>query len=639
MNYDSHSPLRRRRECRRRVVARAAGNLGAGCRLVALLAFAVPVYAAPALVNRLADHPSPYLALHGSDPVAWQEWNAPATRMAREQGKLLYLSIGYFSCHWCHVMQRESYKNAKIAELLNTHYIPVKVDRELQPALDAQMMDFVETIQGRGGWPLNVFLTPQGHPLYAVLYLPPANFEDLLLRLHQLWQQDPERLQEVARREAKGGEGPGAPELSPGQVAEHTKNLVRAALQHADDIQGGFGSQSKFPSVPQLQFLLNQYTREPTENIRGLLELTLDQMATRGLFDHIGGGFFRYTVDPDWETPHFEKMLYDNALLARLYLRAAAALRRDDYLNVARRTLDFMMREMTDASGALYASLSAVDDQDVEGGYYLWDDAELLRVLNAEEYKAAKRAWRMTDAPPFEHGYLPMGGGDLASIAGDNSGSEDEAKAILARARHKLKAIRDGRGLPVDKKLLAAWNGLALASFAEAARVLRDPGYANVARRIKDYLATELWDGSRLRRAVSKDSALGQVVLEDYAYVAEGLLAWSEFREDEATLRLAAEVIREAWSRFYKDGWSLAEHILIAQAPTRDVLMDGPMPGPSAVLAQASLRLAQRTRDKQLRNRVFSVLNSGHDEIAQNPFWFASHIEAMITAQRAAGTR
>ncbi len=604
--------------------------------LVSLWLIAGPAWAAPALVNQLANHPSPYLALHGTDPVAWQDWSAQATRMAREQGKLLYMSIGYFSCHWCHVMQRESYKNPKIAEVLNKNFIPVKVDRELEPALDAQMIDFVEATQGRGGWPLNVFLTPQGHPLYAVLYLPPANFEDLLIRLNQLWQQDPQRLAEVARREAKGGKGPGAPKLSPEKVAEHTQQLVSMALQHADDMHGGFGTQNKFPSVPQLQFLLNQYIRKPDNNIREVLELTLDQMAAHGLFDHIGGGFFRYTVDPDWETPHFEKMLYDNALLSRLYLRAAVALSRNDYLVVARRTLDFMMRDMTDASGALYASFSAVDDQDIEGGYYLWDDEELMRVLSDAEYAVAKRAWRMSDAPPFEYGYLPMGDVDVTSIGKEFGKNVDDITAMLQSAQQKMKAVREKRGLPVDTKLLAGWNGLALASFAEAAQVLKEPGYRDAALRIKDYLVNKLWNGRSLRRAVSKDGAIGQVVLEDYAYVAEGLLAWSELTQDDDELRLTADVIREAWRRFYNRGWILAEDSLIAQPASQDALMDGPMPAPSGVLAKASLSIAQRTQDTQLRNQVFSALNSGHDQIAQNPFWFASHIDAMIVAQQTA---
>ncbi len=596
--------------------------------------FTGSVWAAPALVNQLADHPSPYLALHGTDPVAWQDWNVQATQVAREQGKLLYISIGYFSCHWCHVMQRESYKNPKIAEFLNKNFIPVKVDRELEPALDAQMIDFVEATQGRGGWPLNVFLTPQGHPLYAVLYLPPANFEDLLIRLHRLWQQDPQRLADAARREAASGEGPGIPKLAPEQVAGYTRNLVTMALQHADDIHGGFGSQNKFPSVPQLQFLLNHYSRQGDDNILEILELTLDQMAAHGLFDHIGGGFFRYTVDPDWETPHFEKMLYDNALLARLFLRAAVTLSRNDYLAVARRTLDFMAAEMTDDSGALYASFSAVDDQDREGAYYLWDDEELMRVLSDVEYTLAKRAWRMSDAPPFEYGYLPMGDVDVMAIAQEFGRTEAEVTVMLQSAQRKLKAVRKRRGLPADSKLLAGWNGLALASFAEAARVLNEPRYREAARGIKDYLLSKLWDGHSLHRAVGKDGAIGQVVLADYAYVAEGLLAWSELTDDVDELRVAADVISGAWRRFYDRGWILAEHSLIAQPAPQDVLMDGPMPAPSGVLAMASLSIAPRIKDARLRDQVLSALNSGHEQIARNPFWFATHIDAMIVAQQ-----
>jgi uncharacterized protein YyaL (SSP411 family) len=214
--------------------------------------------------------------------------------------------------------------------------------------------------------------------------------------------------------------------------------------------------------------------------------------------------------------------------------------------------------------------------------------------------------------------------------------NEDEITAMLQSAQQKMKAVRDRRGLPIDTKLLAGWNGLALASFAEAARVLKEPGYRDAARRIKDYLVNKLWDGHSLRRAVSKDGAIGQVVLEDYAYVAEGLLAWSELTQDDNELRLAADVIREAWGRFYNRGWILAEDSLIAQPPSQDALMDGPMPAPSGVLAKASLSISQRTQDMQLRNQVFSALNSGHEQIARNPFWFASHIDAMIAAQQTA---
>ncbi len=600
-----------------------------------LCVLSVPVFTAT-LTNRLSAHPSPYLALHGNDPVAWQEWNTETVQAAREQNKLLFLSIGYFSCHWCHVMQRESYKNTRIAQFINEHFVPVKIDRELEPALDAQMIEFVERTQGRGGWPLNVFLTPQGYPLYAVLYMPPVNFENLLQQLNQLWQQDHERLADVARVEAVGGKGPGAAELSAAQIAEHTRRLLAVALQNADVMHGGFGSQSKFPSVPQLQFLLNQYLRDPDPEIREVLELTLDQMSARGLFDHVGGGFFRYTVDPDWETPHFEKMLYDNALLARLYLRAGRTLDRADYFGIARRSLDFAAREMRHQSGALYASFSAVDDRDVEGGYYLWRQDELRKLLDVGEYAVIEQVWRLQEAPPFDHGYLPMYRRDLAVAAKELGKDADAVAATLVRAYRKLEALRESRRLPVDTKLLAGWNGLALAAFAEAARELNEPRYRDVAEGIHAYLSNTLWDGKRLRRAVSRRGAIGQVALEDYAYVADGFLAWAELTQRDDAWRLVGAVVREAWSRFFRDGWALAEEGLLPQSVTREALMDGPMPAPSAVIARVSLAVAKRERDAELLRRVLSAMNSGHEAIAANPFWYATQIDVMILAQAAA---
>ncbi len=591
-----------------------------------------PVLTAP-LVNRLSSHPSPYLALHGNDPVAWQQWSADAIERAREENKLLFLSVGYFACHWCHVMQRESYQNSKIAQFINQNFIPVKIDRELEPALDAQMMEFVERTQGRGGWPLNVFLTPQGYPLYAALYMPPANFENLIIQLGELWKQDPERLAGIARVEAVSGTGPGAPELSADTVADLTQRLVSTSLQNADPIHGGFGSQNKFPNVPQLQFLLNQYRRDSDRRIREVLEQTLDEMAKRGLFDHIGGGFFRYTVDPDWETPHFEKMLYDNALLARLYLRAGDTLERDDYIELARRSLDFAAREMRHENGALYASFSAVDSRDVEGGYYLWEKEELKTALNEEEYAVVSRVWRMQDPPALDHGYLPMFRQDIASIAGELGKDAGAVAATLGRAYRKLQSIRDSRGLPVDTKLLAGWNGLALAAFSDAALVLNEPRYREVAAGIYDYLSNTLWDGRQLRRAVSQGDTMGQVSLEDYAYVSDGILAWAELTHQDQAWRLLEALVGEAWRRFFRNGWALAEEGLIPHTAVRDVLMDGPMPAPSAVLARVSLSVALRTRDAALMQRVLSALNSGNREIEGNPFWFATQIDVMNLAQ------
>ena len=274
--------------------------------------------ASPAqLTNRLAGHPSPYLAMHGKDPVHWQDWGPEVLRLAQAENKLVFISSGYFACHWCHVMQRESYHDPAIAELLNRHFIAVKLDRELHPALDAHLIAFVERTQGNAGWPLNVFLTPAGNPLVGLTYAPPAKFRELLQRLAETWTKEAAALKDVARRAAAElGAQAASPAVSPDLGALRIQ-LSAQALQLGDELQGGFGRQSRFPMIPQLLALLELLEIQPDARLRSLLQLTLDQMAGQGLRDHLGGGFFRYTVDPGWQIPHYEKMLYTNAMMVR----------------------------------------------------------------------------------------------------------------------------------------------------------------------------------------------------------------------------------------------------------------------------------------------------------------------------------
>ena len=594
-----------------------------------LVLFPPFAFAAP-LANQLAGHPSPYLALHAGDPVAWQDWSAAAVERARRENKLLYISIGYFSCHWCHVMQRESYQNAGIAKILNEHFIPVKVDRELEPTLDARMIEFAEETQGRSGWPLNVFVTPRGYPLYAVLYLPPEQFRQVLERLVKLWREDPEGLAQLARRAAPKAEGPGKPELDPGTVSELRRAVVNAALAMADTLQGGFGEQSKFPSSPQLDFLLDALRRRPDPKLREFLVLTFDHMADYGLYDHLGGGFFRYTVDPEWHTPHFEKMLYDNAQLADLYRRAAVVLKQPRYRAIAEETRAFMLARLKSPAGAFYASLSALDDKGIEGGYYLWDLDQLKKLLSPLELKAYRLAWGMTDAAPFDHGYLPIRSRSAADVAKALGRSQAQVEALLRSAADKLRAARARRKLPVDTKLLAGWNGLALSAFARAAAAGGGAKDRQAAEGIRRYLTTVLWDGKRLHRAVAGKRPVGRASVEDYAYVAEGLLDYARMTGREADYRQAAAVARAAWRRFYgKESWRMGEDSLIEAESGRDALYDGPMPSPSGILARASLALAERLRDDGLRRQALSALNSGHAMLKENPFWYATHIGAM----------
>ncbi len=588
---------------------------------------------AAALDNRLKNHPSPYLALHGSDPVAWQEWGPSAVQRARREGKLLYVSIGYFSCHWCHVMQRESYKNADIARFLNEHFIPVKVDRELDPALDQRLIDFADKTRGMSGWPLNAFVTPDGHPLYATLYHPPAEFMAVLKRIDALWRNDRARLAQLARIEAVPSTGPGKPRVEAALAGRHAERVTAALLKEADRVQGGFGDQSKFPSVPQLGFLLDRLEHKSDAALREYLELTFDAMAHLGLHDHLGGGFFRYTVDPSWKTPHFEKMLYDNAQLGALYLRAARVLKRDDYRAVAVRTLDFMLREMRLASGGFIAAFSALDDQDVEGGYYLWSAAELEKLLSPAEREAYRRHAGMTDAPPFEQGWLPLAMSAIAETAVSLKREPAEVERLVKSAEDKLRSARAERRLPRDTKVLAAWNGLALSALAAAVSVTQDARYRAAGQALREVLARQLWDGKQLARAHADGKPSGKVALEDYAYVARGLADWAQVSGASEDLAVARDIARSAWRRFYgPKGWRLDEDSLLVAETGQDAVNDGHLPSPSAVMIDASLAIAAATKDPALRQQALSAANSGHAVIESSPFWHASTVAAQLRA-------
>jgi len=600
--------------------------------LAILAACLVQAANAAPLTNRLLNHPSPYLAMHGGDPVAWQEWGPAAIARARREGKLLFVSIGYFSCHWCHVMQRESYKNPVIAAYINKHFIPVKVDRELEAALDARLIEFAERTQGQGGWPLNVFMTPEGHPLFVVLYQPPKVFQEQIQRVLHLWQSEHESLSQLARQEDQPAKGPGAPTLNRQQVESYRRDFIKTLLAGADLMQGGLGRTSKFPPSPQLMLVLDLQAQRPDPKLREFLVLTLDAMAQRGLYDRVGGGFFRYTVNPSWKTPHFEKMLYDNAQLARIYHRAARQLNRPDYRQISQDTTRFLIREMLTADGAFLAALSAVDDRNVEGGYYLWNEQELRRLLSNKELRVASQVWGMTGPVPFDAGYLPWLAQPVKEVAASLRLDVDEAERLLASAASKLHRARQQRKLPRDTKQLAGWNGLMLATLADMARdAPADPDLRRVTRSVRDYIANQLWAGDHLRRARAGGRELGTASIEDYAYVADGLLAWARLTGASEDYRLALKVTREGWKRFYsRRGWRLSDRTLMAAESGQDVLSDGPMPSPSAVLIRVSLALAAHQRDAALRRQALAALNSGHGQIGQNPVWNASHIAAML---------
>ena len=326
-------------------------------------------------------------------------------------------------------------------------------------------------------------------------------------------------------------------------------------------------------------------------------------------------------------------MLYDNAQLAQIYLKAAKVLSHDPYLQIARETLDFMVRDMLGERPAMVASFSAVDDQNVEGGYYLFSDAQLIALLSDEERQVIKRLWRMRDAAPFEAGYLPMHGDNSTRIAQDLGSSRDKIDALSGSAKTKLERARAKRVLPTDTKMLAGWNGLALASLAQAAGALKDPAYREAGQRIRDYLHSTLWKDQQLRRAVADGHAVGQVSLQDYAFVAYGLWNWAQLTGAPQDLEFLRAVIDQGWRRYYTgDGWRMTEASLLAGTQVVPTLTDGPMPSPSALLAQTTLELARHLGSAEMEQRALRALNTGVSQITRNPFWHATQIGALANS-------
>ena len=560
--------------------------------------------------------------MHGQDPVHWQDWGPEVLRLAQLDNKLIFVSSGYFACHWCHVMQRESYRHAAIAELLNRRFIPVKVDRELHPALDAQLITFVERTRGAAGWPLNVFLTPEGDPLAGVTYVPPDQFRDVLLRLVEAWAKDSDALKDLAQRAAQALSDEGAPPATQPEPKALGSLLSNEALRLGDEIEGGFGDRSRFPMIPQLQALLMLQEEQPEPRLGALLELTLDQMAGQGLRDHLGGGFFRYTVDPGWQVPHYEKMLYTNALMIQLYLQAARVLQRPAYLQVARDTVEFSLRELRAPNGGFIASLSAVDAQGVEGGAYLWTRDELRRLLTDEELEVVQARWRMHGTPPTEGGYLPVVDKTIPLVL----------ESTLESARSKLMRARSKRALPRDHKELAAWNGLMLSALADAAKAFREPRYREAGQALRGFLITRLWDGERLSRAKGDTGPLGSAALEDYAYVARGLTDWARYAESPGDLRLASRLVDDAWTRFYVDGaWRSSDELVLPRQPGSPGIEDGPMPSPTAVLIRLSFEMAAELSRPDLGTRARQALELGLGPTAAQPFWYASHAVLLVS--------
>lgn len=598
----------------------------------ALALITVPEFTLPG--NQLKDHPSPYLALHSDDPVHWQDWGPAVVKRAATENKLIFISSGYFSCHWCHVMQRESYSDPDVADLLHKLAIPVKIDRELQPALDRWLIDFTRHTTGQAGWPLNVFLTPDGYPLVGVTYLPKGRFSKLLGKLATRWREDEIYLSMVAlntfnaMQPSPQSYSDVRPERDMNRVA--VKMMVDQAMQAADEIAGGFGEQNKFPMSPQIRALIEIQAVFPDERVEEFLKLTLDQIARRGLRDHLDGGFFRYTIDPTWDIPHFEKMLYDNAQLIDVYLRASEVLNQPGYLQVALDTLSFIMNHMHSSPGGYIASLSAVDNKNAEGGYYLWQVSELVSVLDQDELEIITTVFDIKGTSGLEAGHHLKFVMTLEDAAQQLGMASTQIRKTFSSARNKLRQIRNRRQLPADNKVLAAWNGLLLHSMSQTMMKTGDNRYREAAEKLYDYLSKQLWDNKQLYRFIHNGKAGGRVSLEDYAYVSRGIASWAKASANKQVWDMARVIALAGLQRFHnQNGWQLSEELLIPYNARELILPDSALPSASAALLGALLDIADQQQDRQLRQSILPYINVDLTEMTTTLLPYGSHILLM----------
>ena len=571
--------------------------------------------------NRLADETSPYLLQHADNPVDWYPWGEEAFARARAEDKPLLLSVGYSSCHWCHVMAHESFEDETIAALMNEAFVNVKVDREERPDVDNVYMTATQALTGSGGWPMTVFLTPEGKPFYAGTYFPPEDghgrpgFPRVLASLRDLWRDDrsrvldsaqgiTERLQAAVARQYASDDGPA--EAS----AALTSEAVEALWRGFDEEWGGFGRAPKFPNPGGLEFLLMHEARlrgeggPPGASGRMVLS-TLRAMAAGGMYDQLGGGFARYSVDREWLVPHFEKMLYDNAQLARVYLHGYQFGGDPAFEQIVRETLDYLEREMLDGEGGFYSAQDA-DSEGIEGKFFVWTRAELNAVLGEEDARICGAVYGVTEGGNFMDPHHPEFGRrnvlsryrPLGEIARDFGLEEAALEARLAGWRAALLAERERRVWPgLDDKVLTSWNGLALAAFAEAGRVLGDERYLEIARRNAEFVRGSMWQaaadgrGGRLLHSWKDGVAKIDGLLDDYACYGLGLIELYRATGDLDHLHWAAELLEEIVDRFpdtegggFFEAAEDAERLILRQKPFYDAATPSGN-GASALLA------------------------------------------------------
>ena len=596
--------------------------------------------------NRLALETSPYLLLHAHNPVNWYPWGTEAFEKAKAENKVIFLSVGYSSCHWCHVMERESFVDEEIAAYLNEHFVCIKVDREERPDVDSIYMTAVQAISGNGGWPMSVFLTPEAKPFYGGTYFPARDgdrggamgFLTLLNRVNDVWNEQREELlenaDEIARRIHLHLDGRQPASLQP--LDQEFLKQVQASLAGQFDVEyGGFGFMPTNPQVPKfpmpgnLMFLIDRFAKltdetEESQAARSMVITSLERMAMGGIRDHLGGGFHRYSVDRFWKIPHFEKMLYDNAQLASVYSEAFVVTKRLDFRKIVQEMLAFILREMTTEEGAFYSALDA-ESENEEGKFYRWELAEVEALLSKEEFALFAAIYGFDREPNFEgEYYAPQFVESLEHQITARNTTFTDLEAQLEPIRQKLLVERNRRPRPLtDTKVLTSWNGLMIRGFADAGRCLEDASYIEVAERAATFALEKLrTSAGRLLRTYSNGTAKLNAYLNDYAYLTDGLIALHRATDDQRWLEAAEQLTVKQIELFWDEQqggffFTSDDHeSLLARIknPT-----DGSQPSGNSVSADNLIYLAVALNKSEYLDKAEQIIVSVSGKISQSP--------------------
>ncbi len=584
--------------------------------------------------NRLIHETSPYLLQHAHNPVDWYAWGPEALERARREHKPILLSIGYSACHWCHVMERESFEDERIAALMNEHFVCIKVDREERPDLDHVYMSAVQMLTGHGGWPLTVFLTPTGEPFYGGTYFPPvdrhgiAGFPRVLLGVAEAFRRKPDEVRTSIEQILAGLAHGERSDDAPAALADDLPfAAARALTRYFDEQHGGIGGAPKFPNTMVFSLFLRVWHATGERRFLDMVTTTLRHMAAGGINDQIGGGFHRYSVDAQWLVPHFEKMLYDNALLVRLYLEGHQATGDPAFASVARETLDYVRREMTHPDGGFYAAQDA-DSEGVEGKFFVWTPDEVAAAVGAEHAEIVCRFYDVTAEGNFEHKNILHRTLDVEQTARFFERPIEDVSAILENARRRLLAARSARVAPArDDKILTSWNALMIGAFAEAAKVLGDAAYRETAERAIRFVRAKLLRDGRLLRTWTAGEAKLDAYLDDYAFLVNALLDLFEATGDmtlvDDAVTLGTAILDRFEDRehggFFFTGTG---HEELVHRPKP--LFDGSIPSGNSAAVQGLLRLFHVVGDDRFFVAAERALRTFAGGMAKNPFGFAN---------------